>query len=52
MEKDRFDIDQLITNRLLGTISEEENLLLDDWIENSIENRRLYSEQKKIMASF
>ncbi len=52
MEKDRFDIDQLITNRLLGTISEEENLLLDDWIENSIENSRLYSEQKRLWHLF
>ena len=52
MEKDRFDIDQLITNRLLGTISEEENLFLDDWIGQSIENRRLYSEQKRLWNLF
>jgi len=52
MEKDRFDIDQLITNRLLGTISEEENLILDDWIGQSIENRRLYSEQKRLWNLF
>jgi len=52
MEKDRFDIDQLITNRLLGTISEEEGLFLDDWIEQSIENRRLYSEQKRLWNLF
>lgn len=52
MEKHRFDIDQLIANRLLGTISEEENMFLDDWIGQSIENRRLYSEQKKLWNLF
>lgn len=52
MDKDRFDIDALITNRLLGTISEEESMFLDDWIEQSIENRRLYSEQKKLWNLF
>lgn len=52
MEKERFDIDQLITNRLLGTISEEENLLLDHWIGLTIENRRHYSEQKKLWDLF
>jgi transmembrane sensor len=52
MEKDRFDIDQLIANRLLETISEEENVFLDDWIGQSIENRRLYSEQKRLWNLF
>jgi len=52
MEKDSFDIDQLITNRLLGTISEEENLFLDDWMDKSTENRRLYSEQKRLWHLF
>ena len=52
MEKDRFDIDRLITNRLLGIISEEENVFLDDWIGKSIENRRLYSEQKRLWHLF
>lgn len=52
MEKDSFDIDQLITNRLLGTISEEENLFLDDWMGKSTENRRLYSEQKRLWHLF
>lgn len=52
MEKEGFDIDQLIANRLLGTISEEESVFLDDWIEQSIENRRLYSEQKKLWDLF
>jgi len=52
MEKDRFDIDQLITNRLLGTISEEESLFLDNWMSESIENRRLYSEQKRLWNLF
>lgn len=48
MEKDKFDIDQLITNRLLGTISDEENRSLDEWIGESVENQRLYSEQKRL----
>ena len=52
MDQDRFDIDTLITNRLLGTISEEESLFLDDWIEQSVENRRLYSEQKRLWNLF
>jgi transmembrane sensor len=52
MENDRFDIDQLITNRLLGTISDEENVFLDDWVGQSIENRRLYSEQKRLWNLF
>jgi transmembrane sensor len=52
MEQDKFDIDQLITNRLLGTISEEESLFLDYWIGQSIENRRLYSEQKRLWNLF
>ncbi|BBE18111.1 anti-sigma factor [Aquipluma nitroreducens] len=52
MEKEKFDIDQLIANRLLGTISDEENLFLDDWIKQSIENQRLYSEQKRLWNLF
>ena len=52
MEKEGLDIDQLIANRLLGTISEEENLFLDDWMGKSIENRRHYSEQKKLWHLF
>lgn len=52
MEKEKFDINQLIANRLLGTISDEENLFLDDWIEQSIENQRLYSEQKRLWNLF
>ena len=52
MEKEKFDIDQLIANRLLGTISDEGNLFLDDWIKQSIENQRLYSEQKRLWNLF
>jgi ferric-dicitrate binding protein FerR (iron transport regulator) len=36
----------------LGTISDEENLFLDDWIGQSIENQRLYSEQKRLWNLF
>ena len=52
MEKEGLDIDQLIANQLLGTISEKESLLLDDWMGESIENRRHYSEQKKLWHLF
>ncbi len=52
MEKGDLDIDQLIANRLLGTISEEGNLLLDEWIGKAIENQRHYSEQKKLWNLF
>lgn len=48
MENNKLDIDQLITGRLLGTNSEEENLSLDNWIGHTAENRRYYSEQKKL----
>jgi len=36
----------------LGTISEEENLFLDDWVGQSIENRRLFLEQKRLWNLF
>ncbi len=52
MEKEKFDINQLIANQLLGTISEEESMFLDDWIEQSFENQRLYSEQKRLWNLF
>lgn len=48
MENNKFDIDQLITGRFLGTNSDEENLSLDNWIELTVENKRYYSEQKKL----
>jgi transmembrane sensor len=52
MEKEIFDIDQLIANRLLGTITPDDNRLLDDWIAEKIENQRYYSEQKKLWNLF
>lgn len=52
MEKEIFDFDQLITNRLLGTISPDENWLLDDWIAKKLENQRYYSEQNKLWNLF
>ena len=52
MEKEIFDIDQMITNRLLGTITPDENGLLDDWIAVKVENQRYYSEQKKLWDLF
>lgn len=52
MEKKIFDIDQLITNRLLGAISPEDNQLLDEWIAEKIENQKYYSEQNKLWNLF
>jgi len=52
VEKEKFDINQLIANRLLGTISDEENLFLNDWIGQSIENQRFYLEQKSLWNLF
>lgn len=52
MEKELFDIDQLISNRLVGTITPDENLLLDKWIGENIENQRYYTEQKKLWELF
>lgn len=48
MEKDKLDIDKLITGRFLGTNSEEEDLVLENWIGMTLENRRYYSEQQKL----
>ena len=52
MEKEIFNFDQLITDRLLGTITPEDNRLLDDWIAEKIENQRYFSEQKKLWNLF
>jgi len=52
MEKESLNIDQLIANRLLGTITSDENRLLDDWTLERIENQRYYSEQKKLWDLF
>ena len=52
MEKEIFDIDQLIANRLLGTITPDEGQFLDNWIAEKIENQRYYSEQKKLWNLF
>jgi len=52
MEKERFDIDELITNYLLGTISQEESSDLDNWLHDSVENQRYFSEQKNLWELF
>lgn len=52
MENERFDIDELITNYLLGSISPEENLNLNNWLQQSVENQRYFSEQKSLWELF
>jgi len=52
MEKEVFDIDELITNYLLGTISVDEESLLKDWLNESVENQRYFSEQKNLWELF
>ncbi len=52
MEQEKFDIDDLITNYLLGNISTEENSELNNWLNSSIENQRYFSEQKNLWELF
>jgi len=52
MEKEKFEIDDLITNHLLGSISPEENLILNNWLQQSVENQRYFSEQKNLWELF
>lgn len=52
MEQEKFDIDDLITNYLLGNISTEENSELKNWLNSSIENQRYFSEQKNLWELF
>ena len=52
MEKDRFDIDELISNYLLGAISSIENSELNNWLNESVDNQRYFSEQKNLWMLF
>ncbi|MDO9615296.1 MAG: FecR family protein, partial [Bacteroidota bacterium] len=52
MQKEIFDIDQLIASRLLGTITRDDDQLLDDWITEKVENLRYFSEQKRLWNLF
>lgn len=52
MENQRFDIDELITSYLIGSISSEENSSLNDWLQQSVENQRYFSEQKGLWELF
>jgi len=52
MDKERLDIDQLLWNDFSGEISPEGQLLLDRWVNESIENQRHYSEQRKLWSMF
>ena len=48
----RIDIDQLFVNAFSGIITSEEQQLLDEWLGESIENKRYYAEQKKLWELF
>jgi ferric-dicitrate binding protein FerR (iron transport regulator) len=52
MEKERFEVDELISSYLLETISEEERDELNNWLNASMENQRYFSEQKNLWALF
>lgn len=47
-----MDIDQLLWNDFSGEITPEEQLLLDRWVSESIENKRYHTEQKKLWSLF
>lgn len=52
MDMERLDIDQLIMNDFSGIITPEGQQLLDQWIGESSENDRYYTEQKKLLNLF
>lgn len=52
MQNQAFDIDQLIVNRLIGTITPGENQLLETWIAEKLENQRYFTEQNRLWDLF
>ncbi|WP_434501815.1 FecR family protein [Prevotella sp.] len=44
MMNSHFDIERLIHNKILGIITAEEQILLDEWLKQSENNRRNYSQ--------
>ena len=48
----QLDIDQLFVNAFSGTITLEEQKWLDEWLGESIDNKRNYTEQKKMWKLF
>jgi len=52
MDMERLDIDQLVRNDFSGIITPEEQQLLDQWIGESSENDRYYTEQKNLLNLF
>jgi len=44
----RLDIDQVLVNVFSGIVTPEEQQKLDEWVRESIENKRYYAEQKKL----
>ncbi len=52
MDNERLDIDQLIENDFSGQTTPEEQQFLDQWLSESVENKRYYTEQKKLLKLF
>lgn len=48
----RLDIDQLFVNAFSGIITPEEQKSLDEWLSESVENKRYFAEQKKLWELF
>ncbi|MFY9152208.1 MAG: FecR domain-containing protein [Prolixibacteraceae bacterium] len=52
MDKKSLEIDQLIVQDLSGVITPEDRIVLENWLGESAENQRYYSEQKKLWNLF
>ncbi len=52
MENEKFDIDELITSYLLESISLEQKSHLNNWLQESVENQKYFSEQKSLWELF
>ncbi|MBA4407890.1 MAG: hypothetical protein C0397_00520 [Odoribacter sp.] len=50
MDIEGLDIDQLIWNDFSGEITSEGKILLDRWVNQSVDNKRYYLEQKKLWS--
>jgi transmembrane sensor len=49
---ERPDIDQLLVSVFSGGVTPEEQQMLDEWVKESAENKRYYTEQKKLWEIF
>lgn len=52
MDKEQMDIDELIMHDFSGNITPGEKEFLDQWMDRQSENRRYYSEQKRLWNLF